>query len=552
MAINVEELLFKVRADVSDFVGKMTRTRREIDNVRAATSKIGRNFVSFSSVMSMPLDKFKEMNVAMGTTSDEFGRMASKGQVSAELLSNVGLTIGKNNQFFQEGRKGALKNADALDVFRQGYSNTGAKVANQTRLMTHGLRGFRMELLGVMFFGMAFSRVLLGMLQPAMQASGLFELIGVTLQVLFLPIALLLLEVLLPLMEWFMNLPPEIQLVIGAVTLLAAAFFMIMMVVGQVLLGVGGLILFLGGGTFSAGIVVAGGLITSLVTVLGTILIPIGIIIAILAILALAWFTNFAGIQQAVGKAIEAIIGMFGGLLKIIEGVMDIVFGILELDAEKVFGGFEKIVDGAINGIIKNFGKLLIIIVGFAIDAAVALVKMAFDSFVGITMWFLKLPGLIFEVVFKILEHFGILPEGSGKMARQIWENMVNGLTSGISAVVNAFWSLIPEPFRSWLKSGKPFGEGIMDLIGGIGGSMGLPFFQHGGLVTKPTLGVVGEAGPEVITPLSRFGQTGGVGGFSGDINITVNASAASGLTADEIVSVIERRLGDEIRRLIR
>jgi phage-related minor tail protein len=34
--------------------------------------------------------------------------------------------------------------------------------------------------------------------------------------------------------------------------------------------------------------------------------------------------------------------------------------------------------------------------------------------------------------------------------------------------------------------------------------------FQHGGLVTKPTMGLVGEAGPEAIVPLGALGGGGG------------------------------------------
>ena len=47
--------------------------------------------------------------------------------------------------------------------------------------------------------------------------------------------------------------------------------------------------------------------------------------------------------------------------------------------------------------------------------------------------------------------------------------------------------------------------------------------FAEGGIVTGPTLGLVGEAGPEAIIPLDRLNQFGGFGG--GDINITVTSA---------------------------
>jgi hypothetical protein len=49
--------------------------------------------------------------------------------------------------------------------------------------------------------------------------------------------------------------------------------------------------------------------------------------------------------------------------------------------------------------------------------------------------------------------------------------------------------------------------------------------FADGGLVKNPMLGLVGEAGPELIVPLSKLGSMGS------NVNITVNAGlGASGL----------------------
>lgn len=45
---------------------------------------------------------------------------------------------------------------------------------------------------------------------------------------------------------------------------------------------------------------------------------------------------------------------------------------------------------------------------------------------------------------------------------------------------------------------------------------------QHGGIVTKPTLALIGEAGPEAVVPLS-----GGRGAIGGGVNVTVNVSGS-------------------------
>ena len=44
-------------------------------------------------------------------------------------------------------------------------------------------------------------------------------------------------------------------------------------------------------------------------------------------------------------------------------------------------------------------------------------------------------------------------------------------------------------------------------LIGGNSGPAMVPEFQHGGVVTQPTLGMVGEAGPEAVIPLDKLGD---------------------------------------------
>lgn len=63
-----------------------------------------------------------------------------------------------------------------------------------------------------------------------------------------------------------------------------------------------------------------------------------------------------------------------------------------------------------------------------------------------------------------------------------------------------------------------------------------LPAFAAGGLVTSPTIGLIGEAGAEAVVPLDRL---------SSGMNITVNIQAGMGTDpaalGDEIVNVLQR-----------
>ena len=58
-----------------------------------------------------------------------------------------------------------------------------------------------------------------------------------------------------------------------------------------------------------------------------------------------------------------------------------------------------------------------------------------------------------------------------------------------------------------------------------------VPQFANGGIITAPTLGIVGEAGPEAIIPLNQMGRMGGM-------NVTINMPA--GTNGDDIVRALQ------------
>jgi phage-related minor tail protein len=59
-----------------------------------------------------------------------------------------------------------------------------------------------------------------------------------------------------------------------------------------------------------------------------------------------------------------------------------------------------------------------------------------------------------------------------------------------------------------------------MDLSGLSGQLANLPRMAAGGVVSGPTLALIGEAGPEAVIPLDRMGSMGG-----NVINITVTSA---------------------------
>lgn len=128
----------------------------------------------------------------------------------------------------------------------RGFRTVGGHMANRLRLMTHGMRGFRMEMLGVMFFGMAITRVIGGLMGKSLEWAGVMDVIGAALGILFLPVALQLLDWALIFLDLVGQLTEGQKKWIGIFALAVAIFGAFVTLVGTLALGVGSLILVFG------------------------------------------------------------------------------------------------------------------------------------------------------------------------------------------------------------------------------------------------------------------------------------------------------------------
>jgi len=92
--------------------------------------------------------------------------------------------------------------------------------------------------------------------------------------------------------------------------------------------------------------------------------------------------------------------------------------------------------------------------------------------------------------------------DGIKKKAETIWsgiENTVRGVVNGIIRAIN--WMIralnkINFTIPDWVPAvgGKSFGFNLREI----------PLLGQGGIVTRPTLAMIGESGPEAVVPLSR------------------------------------------------
>ena len=126
--------------------------------------------------------------------------------------------------------------------------------------------------------------------------------------------------------------------------------------------------------------------------------------------------------------------------------------------------------------------------------------------------------------------------------AAQAWKESVdtiNGIVRQLGGTIeDVFVKALQGQFRTMKEFLKAFGDAIVaeltkiivrliiqkliieaieTALGGASGGGGgatasteIPALQHGGIVRKPTLGIIGEAGPEAVIPLDRLNEFGG------------------------------------------
>ena len=128
----------------------------------------------------------------------------------------------------------------------------------------------------------------------------------------------------------------------------------------------------------------------------------------------------------------------------------------------------------------------------------------AFDTVKDVAESVAKVVGTAFRVVFD-----GI----------KITINSLISLANGAIRALNGINVSVP----SWVPGlgGKSFGFDLKQI----------PMLADGGIVTKPTLAMIGEAGAEAVVPLNK-------GGFGGGINVTVNVGGSVVQEQDLAVSV--------------
>jgi len=298
-----------------------------------------------------------------------------------------------------------------------------------------------------------------------------------------------------------------------------------------------------------AGLAVIAGII-ALGSALAALMNPIGLVVVAIAALVAGFqyaYTHFDGFREAVDTTIKVV---------------------------------KKIIDGFVDGVQllwRNFGDEIVAVA----SAAWALVQAYVERYIAIIRGIVS--GFV-DVVTYIWRRWG---DEIKSVVSTAWEfvriyvetalNVVRGVINTVTALIKGDWSGAWQAIKDTVKAGI---DGIVSFVGAIGsrvsavaasawdglkngfrdainfilrkwngiefkvpgfdvpgvGKIGgitvgvpdIPLLAKGGIVTKPTLAVVGEAGPEAVVPLNRAGgMLAGTGG-STTVNIYTNADPNS------------------------
>tara|TARA_R110000868_G_scaffold8801_5_gene44997 strand:- start:539 stop:2371 length:1833 start_codon:yes stop_codon:yes gene_type:complete len=217
----------------------------------------------------------------------------------------------------------------------------------------------------------------------------------------------------------------------------------------------------------------------------------------------------FANVLTAIGVAFDVFVGVlkwawstFGDdIIKIATGIFNILKGVFDFFLGLFSGDWGRMWDGIVS-VVSGIGGVLAGALGAAFEIVRAVVVGAFEG-----LW------------------AGI--KGILNLWIAGWENTINFVLKGVNLLIAAFNKIPGVPNVGRIEN------------------VHLPRLADGGIVTRPTTALIGEAGPEAIIPLRRGMGTG----MGSTVNINVTASPLSspadvGAAVVDALRAYERRNG--------
>lgn len=168
--------------------------------------------------------------------------------------------------------------------------------------------------------------------------------------------------------------------------------------------------------------------------------------------------------------------------------------------------------------------------------------------------------GNFFTDVFTNIGNFFMTVFGAiGSFFSSLWTGIVNNFKASVNFIISIFEGMINfiiGGINGFLKLIN-MALGAIKQVTGFDvrirtiGNVKLPRLAKGGFVDQPTTALIGEAGPEVVTPLKDFERMMGIGDNNNQQPVTVNLTVnpAPGMSETELAKTVVKQLRKEMRR---
>lgn len=139
--------------------------------------------------------------------------------------------------------------------------------------------------------------------------------------------------------------------------------------------------------------------------------------------------------------------------------------------------------------------------------------------------------GAAVVLAYKKFEPFRNLVDDIGAALKAAFTGTVDAIKTAVGAYLTVYKTMFNVIAKAWNNTIGKLSFHIPSWVPGIGGKgfdvPNIPELANGGIVTSPTLAMIGEAGPEAVIPLDRAGAMGNnvtINVHGGDPNAVVDA----------------------------
>lgn len=283
-----------------------------------------------------------------------------------------------------------------------------------------------------------------------------------------------------------------------------------------------------------------------------------------IVLFATAWSQNWGGIQEKTMAVVNAVTGFLNSLwLKLVDFWQDMKTIFANSSKETVedtktqFLDLGKFFDGALKGLMVAFS--------LAWDTIKIAVQLALDSILGIARIFFGIFSLDWGMAWSgVLQIFTGIASSIVSAFTAIFDAilivlgldrdkvvvgfslMFDAVKAVVSASTDGIIATVKNMINYILKGVNTVIRGV-NKVSAAAGKTGvtipkineIPMLAEGGIVTRPTMAVVGEAGAEAVIPLSKLKDFGGGGGNT----FIFNGVVSSKEVAEEYADLMVRRL---------